>query len=97
MFAETTVVVHINDVNEPPEFLNSHYTTMVSEGAGMGELLFSGIIAFDLDEVSYCIMKPSVILLGKFSPQRSFIRLLRSLPMAKYILSLVQSCSPDTS
>ena len=68
MFAQTTVVVHINDVNEPPEFLNSHYTTMVSEGAGMGELLFSGIVAFDLDEVSYCIMKPSVILLGKFSP-----------------------------
>ena len=53
--AQTTVVVHINDVNEPPEFLNSHYTTVVSEGAGMGELLFSGIVAFDLDEVSYCI------------------------------------------
>lgn len=95
--AQTTVVVHINDVNEPPEFLNSHYTTVVSEGAGMGELLFSGIVAFDRDEVSYCIMKSSVILLGKFLPQCLFICLLRSLLMAKYILSLVQSCSFDRS
>lgn len=50
--AQTTVIVHINDVNEPPEFLSSHYTTVVSEGAGVGERLFSGIVAFDLDEVS---------------------------------------------
>lgn len=49
--AQTTVVVQINDVNEPPEFLNSHYTTVVSEGATEGDLLFSGIIAYDLDEV----------------------------------------------
>ena len=56
--ARTTVVVYVTDVNEPPEFLNSHYTTVVSEGAGVGEPLFNGIIAFDLDEVSgysYCI------------------------------------------
>ena len=50
--AQTTVIVHVNDVNEPPEFLSSHYTTVISEGAEVGELLFSGIIAFDLDEVS---------------------------------------------
>ena len=56
--ARTTVVVYVNDVNEPPEFLNSHYTTVVSEGAGVGEPLFNGIVAFDLDEVSgysYCV------------------------------------------
>ena len=46
------MVVYINDINEPPEFLSSHYTTVVSEGAGVGELLFNGIIAFDLDQVS---------------------------------------------
>ena len=50
--AQTTVIVQINDVNELPEFLSSHYTTVVSEGVGMGELLFSGIVAFDLDAVS---------------------------------------------
>ena len=50
--AQTTVVVHINDINEPPEFLSSHYTAVVSEGVGVGELLFNGIAAFDLDEVS---------------------------------------------
>jgi hypothetical protein len=50
--AQTTVVVNIDDVNEPPEFLSSHYTTVVSEGAEVGELLFSGIVAFDVDEVS---------------------------------------------
>ena len=51
--AQATVAVYINDVNEPPEFLSSHYTTVVSEGAGVGELLFSGIVAFDLDQVSH--------------------------------------------
>ena len=57
--AQTTVIVHINDINEPPEFLSSHYTTVVSEGVGVGEMLFNGIVAFDLDEVSgysYCII-----------------------------------------
>ena len=51
--AQATVVVYINDINEPPEFLSSHYTTVVSEGAGVGELLLSGIVAFDLDQVSH--------------------------------------------
>ena len=50
--AQTTVVVQINDVNEPPEFLSSHFTAVVSEGVSEGELLFSGIAAFDLDQVS---------------------------------------------
>ena len=57
--AQTTVIVHINDINEPPEFLSSHYTTVVSEGVGVGEMLFNGIVAFDLDEVSdysYCMI-----------------------------------------
>ena len=54
--AQTTVVVQINDVNEPPEFLSSHYTAMVSEGVMLGELFFSGIVAFDVDEVSKFIM-----------------------------------------
>ena len=50
--AQTTIVVLINDVNEPPEFLSSHFTAVVSEGVGEGELLFSGITAYDVDEVS---------------------------------------------
>ena len=50
--AQTTIVVQINDVNEPPEFLSSHFTAVVSEGVGVGELLFSGIAAFDLDQVN---------------------------------------------
>ena len=49
--AQATVVVQINDTNEPPEFLSSHYTTAVSEGVRVGEQLFSGVAAFDLDEV----------------------------------------------
>lgn len=48
--------MQINDVNEPPEFLSSHYTAMVSEGVMLGELFFSGIVAFDVDEVSKFIM-----------------------------------------
>ena len=50
--AQTTIVVLINDINEPPEFLSSHFTAVVSEGVGEGELLFSGITAYDVDEVS---------------------------------------------
>ena len=47
-----TVVLTINDVNEPPEFLNSYYTAVISEGASVGTTLFSGLVAVDNDEVS---------------------------------------------
>ena len=54
---EATVVVHVRDVNEPPEFLRSHYSVSVSEGAKSGVLLYSDIEALDRDEVliSFCI------------------------------------------
>lgn len=48
---EATVVVHVRDVNEPPEFLRSHYSASVSEGAKSGDLLYSDIEALDKDEV----------------------------------------------
>ena len=50
--AQTTIVVQISDINEPPEFLSSHFTAVVSEGVGVGEELFSGIVAVDRDQVS---------------------------------------------
>ena len=49
--SEATVVVHVEDVNEPPIFLRSHYSVTVSEGVGPGEVLYSGVEAFDGDEV----------------------------------------------
>ena len=56
--AEATVVVHVRDVNEPPEFLRSHYSVSVSEGAKSGDLLYSDIEALDRDEVliSFCFV-----------------------------------------
>lgn len=55
---EATVVVHVRDVNEPPEFLRSHYSVSVSEGAKSGDLLYSDIEALDRDEVliSFCFV-----------------------------------------
>ena len=50
--AQATVVVQINDTNEPPEFLSSHYAAAVSEEVTVGELFFSGIVAYDVDAVS---------------------------------------------
>ena len=47
-----TVVLQVEDVNEPPEFLSSYYSTLVSEGAQPGEILFAGITAVDQDVVS---------------------------------------------
>ena len=48
---EATVVLHVNDVNEPPQFLRSHYSASVSEGAELGDLFFSSIEAIDRDVV----------------------------------------------
>ena len=45
------MVVLVEDVNEPPEFLSSHYSVGVSEGVPIGEILFSGELAVDGDEV----------------------------------------------
>lgn len=44
-------MVHVTDVNEPPQFLRSHYGVTVSEGAESGDLLYSDINALDRDEV----------------------------------------------
>ena len=52
--SEATVVVHVDDVNEPPSFLSSHYSTSISEGVGMGTVLFTGLAAVDPDEVGIC-------------------------------------------
>ncbi len=47
-----TVVVTVGDVNEPPEFLSSHYSAVVSEDAGIGDTLTNALRAVDYDEVS---------------------------------------------
>ena len=54
-FSEASVVVEIENVNEPPRFLSSHYGATVSEGAGPGEVVFSGLEAVDPDEVCVCV------------------------------------------
>ena len=48
---EVTVILHVSDVNEPPQFLRSHYSVSVTEGAGPGDLL-TEVEALDRDEVS---------------------------------------------
>ena len=45
------MILDVADVNEPPMFISSHYVTSVSEGATIGETLFTGILAVDNDEV----------------------------------------------
>ncbi len=47
-----TVVVTIGDVNEPPEFLSSHYTAVISEDATVGDTLSNALRAVDYDQVS---------------------------------------------
>jgi len=47
-----TIVVHIEDVNEPPFFLNTHYIAWVSEHTNIGEPVHAFISAVDDDEVS---------------------------------------------
>jgi len=50
-----TIVVYIEDRNEAPRFLSSHYIAWVSEHANMGEPLHASISAVDDDEVSSTI------------------------------------------
>ena len=45
------MIVHVEDVNEPPEFLRTHYSAEVSEGAEIGEVLYSEVMAVDRDDV----------------------------------------------
>ncbi len=45
------MIIDVLDVNEPPVFVSSHYITSVSEGATVGEILFTGLLAVDNDEV----------------------------------------------
>ena len=45
-------MVHVSDVNEPPEFLRSHYSVAISEGAGPGDVLYSDVEALDQDEAN---------------------------------------------
>ena len=45
------MIVDVTDVNEPPVFISSHYITSISEGATIGQVLFTGILAVDNDEV----------------------------------------------
>ena len=49
---EATVILHVSDVNEPPQFWRSHYSVSVTEGAGPGDLLTDEVQAIDRDEVS---------------------------------------------
>ena len=64
---QTLVIVDVTDVNEPPIFVSSHYITSVSEGMTIGNQLFAGILAIDIDEV-YCLL-----LLVLFSMMALFI------------------------
>ena len=50
--SEAAVVLHVSDINEPPQFLRSHYSAVISEGAGPGDLLYSGVEGLDRDEVN---------------------------------------------
>ena len=50
--AEATIVLHVRDVNEAPQFSRSHYSAEVSEGSEVGHLFYSSITAIDRDEVS---------------------------------------------
>ncbi len=45
-------MVTIGDVNEPPEFLSSHYTAVISEDATVGDTLSNALRAVDYDQVS---------------------------------------------
>ena len=45
------MIVDVTDVNEPPVFLSTHFAAAVSEGVGVGTVLFSGLLAVDLDQV----------------------------------------------
>ena len=49
------MVVNVQDVNEPPLFLNSHYIAWVSEHANVGEPVHAFISAVDYDEASHNI------------------------------------------
>ena len=53
---QTTVIVEVADVNEPPVFVSSHYITSVSEGMTTGDELFTGILAVDNDDVKMLYM-----------------------------------------
>ncbi|CAI7993589.1 Cadherin-99C [Geodia barretti] len=48
--SEATVVLHVGDVNEPPQFSRSHYSAAVSEGAELGYLFYSSVMATDRDK-----------------------------------------------
>ena len=47
-----TIVVHIEDVNEAPLFLNTHYIAWVSEHTNTGEPVHAFLSAVDDDEAS---------------------------------------------
>ncbi len=49
------MVVHVDDVNEPPTFLSSFYSTAVSENAEPGTILSVALAAVDPDEVCMCV------------------------------------------
>ena len=49
--SSATLVVDVIDVNEPPAFSSSHYSTALPEGAGPGQPLSLGLQALDADEV----------------------------------------------
>ena len=49
-------MVDIDDVNEAPVFLSSHYFTVVPEDAEIESVLFAGIVARDVDEVCIHMM-----------------------------------------
>lgn len=45
------MIVDVMDANERPVFVSSHYVTSIPEGATVGDVLFTGIVAVDYDEV----------------------------------------------
>ena len=55
--AQAIVVVNVMDVNEPPVFVSSHYSTSITEGTTIGSQLFAGILAIDNDEVMSTLLR----------------------------------------
>lgn len=48
---QAIVIMNVQDVNEPPVFVSSHYVTSIPEGIPVGSQVSVGILAVDSDEV----------------------------------------------
>lgn len=53
-------MLHVLDVNEPPQFSRTHYSAAVAEGAELGYLFYSSILASDGDTGSGGVLTYSI-------------------------------------